>query len=129
MKKLMLIVILILLLSLFLSADVYMKNMERIKVYGINKQKQNEKVEINEQWFGKNKFAQFGKDHILIVDYDKKKLFLALPKDKIYFEFPTDLNKKEVLELLPPQIAEAIASVKITDAKVNLSSETKKIAN
>ena len=49
--------------------------------------------------------------------------------DDIYFEFPTDLNKGELLELLPPQIAEAITSAKITAAKVNLSNETKKIAN
>ena len=129
MKKLIVVVILTLFLPLFLSADIYVKNVERIKVFGMNKEKQQERVEIKEQWFGINKFAQFGKEHSLIVDNNEKKLYFIMPKNKIYFEFPTDLSKEELLELLPSQIAEAVASVKIAAAKVNPSSETKKIAN
>ncbi|MDH5743131.1 MAG: hypothetical protein OEZ52_06280, partial [Candidatus Aminicenantes bacterium] len=78
MKKLMLIVILIILLSLFLGADVYMKNIERTKPFEIMGRKQGENVEIKEQWLAKNKFAQFGKELSIIIDYDKEKLYFIM---------------------------------------------------
>lgn len=129
MKKLILIVILILLISLFLCADVYVKNMERTKAFEVMGKKQPEKVEIKEQWLGKNRFAQLSKDMSIIVDYEKEKLYFIIHKPKIYYEFPTNINRAKLRELLPPKIAEAISSTKITDAKVNLSGQTKKVAN
>ena len=132
MKKLMLIVILIILLSLFLGADVYMKNMERTKPFEMMGQKQGEKVEIKEQWLAKNKFAQLGKELSIIIDYDKEKLYFIMHKPKIYYELPTDIDREKLLNLiqgLSPKAAEVIKSIKITDVKANLSSETKKIAN
>ena len=132
MKKLILIVLLILILSLFLCADVYMKNMERTKAFEMMGKKQPERVEIKEQWLAKNKFAQFGKELSIIVDYDKEKLYFIVHKPKIYYEFPTDFNREKLLNLisgLSPKAAEVIKSITITDAKVNLRGETKKIAN
>jgi hypothetical protein len=132
MKKLALIVILILFISLFLGADVYTKSVERVKAFELMGKKQKETMQMKEQWFGKNKFAQIGKDFSVIVDMDKEKIYFALHKEKIYFEFPTDMEGNKLLEFitfLSPKVAEAIKSVKITDTKVNLRSETKKIAN
>jgi hypothetical protein len=132
MKKIVLIVILILILSLFLGADVYMKNMERTKAFEMMGKKIPEKVEIKEQWLAKNKFAQFSKEHSLIIDYDKGKLYLIIHRPKIYYELPTDINREKLLNLissLSPKAAEVIKSIKITDAKANLSGEQKKIAN
>lgn len=97
MKKLILIVILILVLTLFLSADVYMKNMERTKAFELMGKKQPENVEIKEQWLAKNKFAQFGKKLSVIVDYDKEKLYFIVHKPKIYHELPTDIDKAKFL--------------------------------
>ena len=132
MKKLILVVILILVLALFLSADVYMKYMERTKAFELMGKKQPENVEIKEQWLAKNKFAQFSKKLSFIVDYDKEKLYFIVHKPKIYYELPTDIDRAKFLNLilgLYPKGAEVIKTIKITDAKVNLSGETKKIAN
>ena len=132
MKKIMWIVILILIFSLFLRADIYMKNMVRTQAFEVMGNKQGENVEINEQWFAQGKFAQLGKEHSLIVDTDKEKLYFILHKQKIYFELPADFDRQELLKLilgLDPKVAEVIQSIKITDARVDIGSETKKIAN
>ena len=132
MKKLALIVILILFVSLFLGADIYTKSVDRVKAFELMGKKQQETMQMKEQWFGKNKFAQIGKDINMIVDMDKEKIYFVLHDLKIYFEFPADLDGNKLLDLitfLSPKVTEAIKSVKITDAKVNLRSETKKIAN
>lgn len=132
MKKLALIIIVILILAFFLSADVYMKSVERTKPFNIMGKTQGEKVEIKEQWLAKNKFAQMGSEYSLIIDYDKEKLFLILHKPKIYYELPTDISRKKLLDLISshsPKAAEIIKSTKISDVKVNINQETKKIAN
>jgi len=132
MKKLALIVILTLFISLFLGADVYTKSVERVKAFEVMGKKQKETMQMQEQWFGKNKFAQIGKDFKTIVDLDKEKMYFILHTDKIYFELPADFDGNKLLDFIKsifPKVAEAIKSVKITDAKVNLKSETKKIAN
>jgi hypothetical protein len=132
MKKLALIVILILFISLFLGADVYTKSVDRVKAFEVMGKKQKETMQMREQWFGKNKFAQIGKDFSMIIDMDKEKIYFILHDPKIYFEFPTDLDGDKFLEFitfLSPKVAEAIKSIKITDTKINLRSETKKIAN
>ena len=132
MKKFALIVILILFISLFLGADVYTKSVERVKAFELMGKKQKETMQMKEQWFGKNKYAQIGKDFSMIVDMDKEKMYFILHDAKIYFEFPTDLDGDKLLEFitfLSPKVAEAIKSIEITDTKVNLKSEIKKIAN
>jgi hypothetical protein len=125
-------VILIPLLTLSLGADIYMKTMQRMKPFEMMGKKQNESVEIKEQWLAKNKFAQTGKEFSLIVDYDKQKLYLLVHAPRVYYEVPTDFNREELLNFIlgiAPKAAEIIKSIEITDAKVNLSGETKKIAN
>jgi len=132
MKKLALIVIVILLVTLFLGADVYTKSVERVKAFEVMGKKQKETMQMKEHWFGKNKYAEIGKDFNMIIDLDKEKMYFVLHNPKIYFEFPTDLEGDKLLEFitfLSPKVAEAIKSIKITDAKVNLRNETKKIAN
>ncbi len=132
MKKLMVIFILVFLFSLFLGADVYMKTVERIKPFEMMGKKRPENIEINERWLAQNKYAQFGKEYSLIIDNDKRKLFLIIHGQKIYFELPTDITKEKLLKLilgLSPKAAEVIHSITITDMRYNPGGETKKIAN
>jgi len=132
MKKIVLIIILVLLFFLFLDADVYVRNMEHTATFNLMGSKNPEKVEIKEMWLGKNKFAQFGKEISIIVNYDKERLYFIVHRQKIYYELPTDINREKLLNIisgLSPKVAEAIKSIKITDVKVNLGGETKKIAN
>jgi len=129
MKKLILILVLILITVTFLSADIYVKSMQQTKAFEIMGNRSPERMEINEQWLGKNKFAQFSKDVNIIVDYDKKIMFLIINKDKIYLELPLNFNRSELLEILPKKIADIVKAVKITDVLVNTDIEKKKIAN
>ena len=132
MKKLALIVILILFVTLFLGADVYTKSVERVKAFDMMGKKQPETIQMKDRWYSDNKYAEIGKDFSTIIDLDKKKVFFALHEPKIYFEIPTDLGGQSILEFisfLSPKVAEAIKAVRITDVKVNLNSERKKIAN
>jgi len=129
MKKLILALILVLFVSSFLGADIYVKNMDRTKAFEMMGKKQPEKVEIKEQWLGKNKFALLSKEFNIVVNYEKEKLYIIIHRQKRYYEFPTDIDRAKLLELLPPKIAEGISSVKVTDVKVNISGLKKKVAN
>lgn len=132
MKKLMMIVILVLLFSLFLGADVYMKTVETVKPFEMMGKKQPEQTEIRERWMGQDKFALFSKEYSLVIDNNKGKFLLIIHGPKIYFELPTDITKEKILELLlgvSPKAAEVIRSITITDVKYNPVGETKKIAN
>ena len=132
MKKIILVIILILLFTLFLSADIYVRNMELTKEFNLMGRKSPEKIEIKEMWLGLNKFAQLGKEISIIVNHDKEKLYFIVHKQKIYYELPTDINREELLNIissLSPKAAEVIKSIKITDVKMNLGGETKQIAN
>ena len=132
MKKVILILTMIFLLTLFLGADVYMKNMERIKAFELMGSKQKEQIEIKERWFSENKYAQTGKDYDLIIDLDKEKVVVIIHSIKTYYEFPTDISGEKLQKLLlflSPKVLEIIKSVRITDVKVNHNQETKRIAN
>ena len=132
MKKLALIVILILFVSLFLGADVYTKSVERVKAFEMMGKKQGETLQMKERWYGKNKYVEIGKDFNFIVDLEKENMFFILHDAKIYVEIPTDMDGDKFFEFimaLSPKVAEVVKSIKITDVKVNLNTETKKIAN
>ncbi|NIM57320.1 MAG: hypothetical protein GTO16_00040 [Candidatus Aminicenantes bacterium] len=133
MKKLILVVILALILilffTLFLSADVYVKFVEQAKAHEMSGKSKPEKVEIKEEWLAKDKFAYFSKDINIIIDYKKEKLYFLVNKHKKYYELPLDIDVTKLQELIPPKAAEIISSIKITDVKVNLGSQKKKIAN
>ncbi len=132
MKKLALIIIIILFVAIFLGADVYTKSVERIKAFEMMGKKQQETLQMKDHWYGKSKYAEIGKDFSTIIDLDKGKMFFILHGQKIYIEIPTDIDGKKLFDFatsLSPKVAEVIKSIRITDVKVNLRSERKKIAN
>jgi hypothetical protein len=133
MKKLILFVVLVLIFilffSLFLSADVYVKVMEQTEAYEMAGKRHPERVEIKEQWMATDKFAVFSKELNIIVDYQKEKIYFIIHKPKKFYEFPTSIDMKKLQEMLPPKATEIISSIKISDVKVNLSGQKKKVAN
>jgi hypothetical protein len=132
MKKLMLIVILVFLFSMFLGADVYMKTVETVKPFEMMGKKVPEQTEIRERWMTQNKFALFSKEYSMIIDNDKGKMLLVIHAPKIYFELPTNITREKILELirgLSPKALEVIRSISITDVKFSPGGETRKIAN
>lgn len=132
MKKTALTVIVILFTSLFLGADVYTKSVERVKAFQLMGKNMPETLQMKDRWYGHNKYAEIGREFSTIIDFDKEKMFLVLHERKMYIEIPTILDRSELLDfitLLSPKAAEAVKGVRITDAKVSLMNESKKIAN
>ncbi len=129
MKKLILVIMVILLASLFLSADVYVKRMEKMAAFELMGKKNPEAVEIKEMWLGERSFVQHSKDLSIILDGKKEKIYFIIHPEKSYYEFPTDINREKLLTMVPPDVAQAISTVEITGAKVSTGGAKKKIAN
>jgi len=129
MKKLILVIVVILLASIFLSADVYVKRVDKTSAFEIGGNKNPETVEIKEMWLGKNSFVQHSKEVSIILDGKKEKIYFIIHPQKCYYEFTTDINREKLLEMIPPEAAKIISSVEITDAKVNIGGPKKQIAN
>ncbi len=129
MKKLILVIVVILLASLFLSADVYVKRVEKTAAFEIGGKKNPETIDIKEMWLGENSFVQHSKEVSLILDGKKEKIYVIIHPQKCYYEFPTDINREKLLEMIPPEAAKIISSIEITDAKVNIGGPKKQIAN
>lgn len=131
MKKLILIIVVILLASLFLSADedLYVKRMEKMSAFEIAGNKNPETVEIKEMWLGVNRFVQHSKMLSIILDGEKEKIYFIIHPQKIYFEFPTDIDREKLLEMVPPEWAKVISSIEIKDVKVNIGGAKKQVAN
>ena len=129
MKRLILALTLVLFVTPFLGADVYVKTVQRTEAHEIMGKKNPEKVEIVETWLAKNKYAQISKAISIIIDYEKEKLYFIIHPQKIYLEFPTNIDLAKLQELLPPKYAEMISTITVTDAKVNLTGQKKKVAN
>lgn len=131
MKKLILVIVVILLASLFLSADVdlYVKRVEKTAAFEIGGRKNPETVEIKEMWLGEKSFVQHSKEVSIILDGKKEKIYVIIHPQKCYYEFTTDINREKLLEMIPPEAAKIISSIEITDAKVNIGGPKKQIAN
>ena len=129
MKKLILVIVVILLASLFLSADVYVKRVDKTFAYELSGRKNPEIVEIKEMWLGENSFVQHSKEVSLILDGKKEKIYVIIHPQKCYYEFTTDIDREKLIEMLPPEAAKIISSIQITDAKVNVGGPKKQIAN
>jgi hypothetical protein len=124
MKKLILVLTLIVFFTTaFLCADVYIKTKTHVGAFEMMGQKQPAKDELQEQWIGKNKFAQMMKQQTIIIDLDKKMLYIANHGAKTYIEtsLPLDMTK-----LLPEQMAQMMKSMKIS-VTVNPNGQTKTI--
>jgi len=131
MKKLILVIVVILLASLFLSADVdlYVKRMEKMSAFEMSGKKNPETVEIKEMWLGENRFVQHSKMVSIILDGEKEKIYFVIHPEKSYFEFSTDIDREKLLEMVPPEVAKVISSIEITDVKVNIGGPKKQVAN
>jgi len=129
MKKITLSLIVLLALGMTISADIYIKNMKRTSEFQMMGKTNPEKVEIEEQWLGKNKFSIITKDLSIIADYQEKQIYFVIHKLKQYYQFPTDISREKLSQILPPKIADAISSVKVSDVKVTIGGAKKKVAN
>jgi hypothetical protein len=123
MKKLILVIIVILLASIFLSADVYVKRMEKMAAFELMGEKKPETVVINELWLGEHSFVQHSNTVSIVMDGKKDKIFIIVHPQKCYYEFPTDINREKLLAMIPPEAKKIISTIEITGAKVSIGGE------
>jgi hypothetical protein len=123
MKKIALIVAAIILSVAFLGADVYIKTKTHTDPFEMMGKSQPAKDEVQEQWIGDNKFAAIQATQRIILDLDKKMMYVVYPKTESYVEtqLPLDMAK-----LLPEQVAQMMSMMKMT-VKVTPSGQTKTI--
>ncbi len=123
MKKVFLAVIAVLAVTLLLPADVYIKTNVHTDAFEMMGQKQPAKDEVTEQWVGNNLLVNKAADKIMIMDMNKKLMFILNSKDKTYVEttLPLDMTK-----LVPKEAAGMMSMMKVT-VKVAPNGQTKKI--
>ena len=123
MKKMSVLLSLLLVLSVFAGADVYIKSKSHTDAMSIMGQSQPAKDETIEQWIGDDQFAYIGSEMNSIVDLKKNVMYLISHQDKSYVEaqLPLDFSK-----LLPPEMAQMAGMMKMT-VTVAPNGQTKQI--
>lgn len=129
MKKILSLLFISLITVSFLSADLYVKKVKQADPYEIMGRKRPGRVEIQELWLAKDKFAIVGQELSIIFNKKREKLYLIVPPAKMYFEIPLGITRENLNDHFPPKIVEIIKSIRITDVKVTLNTARKKIAN
>jgi hypothetical protein len=125
MKKIVLMLILIAVVTFFASADIYVKSKSHTDPMTMMGQTTPAKDEVTEQWFSDSALAHVGKDQSFIVDMKRNVMDIVNHGSKTYVEttLPMDFAK-----LLPPQAA-AMAGMMKMSATVKPGTEKKKIGS
>lgn len=123
MKKLLVIMLAVLFLSLLLSADYQIKTKMHMDAFEMMGQKQAETNEVVENWIGKDRMLTHQQDKMFIVRLDQKKMYYVMPEKKSYVEIdlPFDIS-----DLIPPEASQMMGMMKMT-VKVTPTSNTKMI--
>jgi len=123
MKKYFAVLVLVMAVSLSLSADIYVKQKSHSDAMAIMGQTQPARDTVTEMWIGDDQFASFGGEGSVIIDLKKNVMYIINDKNKSYVEatLPVDFAK-----LLPPEAAAMAGMMKMT-ATVNPTNDTKKI--
>lgn len=123
MKKLILVLTVVMFTTAFLCADVYIKTKSHTDAFEMMGQKQPAKDVISEQWIGKNKFAMTSTGQNVVVDLDKKVIYMINHASKTYIEatLPLDMSK-----LIPEQMSQMLSMIKI-NATVKPNGQTKTV--
>jgi hypothetical protein len=110
--------------SVFVCADIYIKQKTHTDAFEVMGQSQPAKDVINHMWLAENKMASLSEDQSFIIDLEKDKIFWMNTPNKSYIEMdlPLDISK-----YLPEQAAEMMANMNISVA-VQPTTETETIA-
>jgi len=123
MKKLSVFLSLLLVLSAFAGADVYVKSKSHSDAFSMMGQSQPAKDETVEQWIGDDQFAYISTQMNSIVDLKKNVMYIINHQDKSYVEAPLPLDFSK---LLPPEMAQMAQMMKVT-VTVTPNGQTKTI--
>jgi len=125
MKKLLTCFVLVLAVTLSLTADVYIKSKTHSDAMSVMGQNTPAQDGITEQWLGNDKYTFITGDQMFIIDLKKNLGYIINTKAKTYVEaaLPLDMSK-----LLPPEAA-AFAGMMKVSATVAPTNETKKFGS
>ena len=125
MKKASVCLVLILLASLSLSADVYIKIKTHADAMNVMGQSTPARDSVAEQWIGDDLFANVSADQSTIINLKKNMAWIVNHKAKNYVETPLPLDMSKLL----PKEAAAFAGMMKMSATVTPTNETKKIGS
>jgi hypothetical protein len=123
MTRILASVLLVLLASPTLAADVYVKIKTHSDPITAGGQSQPARDAVAEQWYGPGKTAQSGGDGGFIVDLEKHMAYMVNHRDKSYVPMPLPID---ITKVLPPEVAQMAPRMQMT-ATVTPASETKTI--
>jgi hypothetical protein len=123
MKKFFALLVMVLTVSLALSADIYIKSTMHQDAMAVMGQNTPARDDTAESWIGDDKFAMISGAQSFIMDLKKNVMYIVNPKNKSYVEatLPLDFSK-----LLPPEAAAMAGMFKMT-ATVKPTGETKTV--
>jgi hypothetical protein len=110
MKKLLAVLALILMISTFAVADIYVKSKNHTDPISVMGTDQPATDTVSEQWIGDGKVAIISPANTMILDLNQKVINIVNHKAKTYVSAPLPLD---LASLLPSQLAGALASIKM----------------
>jgi hypothetical protein len=123
MKKFLICLMMISVVALSLSADVYIKSKTHTDAMSVMGQNTPAKDGFSEQWIGNDMFAMISEDQSYVIDLKKNIGYIINHASKTYVETPLPLD---LAKLLPPEAAAFAGMMKMT-MTVNPTNDTKKI--
>ncbi len=123
MKKVLFTVIAVLAAVSLLPADIYIKTNTHTDAFEMMGQKQPAKDDVTEQWLGNNQMVNKTADKIMIMDMNKKLMYIVNAKDKSYVETALPLD---MIKLLPKEAAAMMSMMKVT-VKVTPNGQTQMV--
>ncbi|MFZ2055056.1 MAG: DUF4412 domain-containing protein [Candidatus Aminicenantales bacterium] len=124
MKKLSIFMSLLLVLSAFAGADVYIKSKTHTDAFAVMGQSQPAKDETTEQWLGDDKFATITPAFTIIVDLKKNMLYWVNNGNKTYVESPLPFD---ITNLLDAQMAQMMSQMMKMTVTVAPTGQTKTV--
>ncbi|MEN8222906.1 MAG: hypothetical protein ABFR36_06565 [Acidobacteriota bacterium] len=129
MKKIILTLILIIIFTVFSTADIYVKRVKDTEAYEMMGKKKPGRTEIEEVWMSKDKYVSDTKTMKIIIDYKNKNIkFLIVPK-KMYFEIPMNFTPETIGKYFPPKIVEILRSIGLKNVRTEVDNKKVRIGN
>ncbi|HUU38416.1 MAG TPA: DUF4412 domain-containing protein [Candidatus Desulfaltia sp.] len=114
MKKLSILLSLLLVLSAFAGADVYIKSKTHTDAFAVMGQSQPAKDETTEQWLGDEKFAAITPAITIIVDLKKNMLYWVNNGNKTYVESPLPFDFTKIIDAQMAQMMSQMMKMTVT---------------
>jgi len=129
MKRIILTLIFILIFTVFVTADIYIKRVKETEPFEMMGKKRPGQTEIEEIWMTRNVFVSDGKALKVMIDYEKKRIMFIVKPEKKAVEIPLTFTRETLGKHFPPKVVEILKSVKLSHVKATVDKKRVKIGN